>query len=198
MNVLLNRSDLKPLKAVKTKKSFYSVFIGAILIVAGIGLLSVTVTATENAVVGPRAVKQSAIKQTLLEYTACYAEVMGITPRWEVDVEFEYDLAVDEDDRWAAATDAEPDYLTVTITYNLAYLKDASDQELRETVIHELVHVGLWELLELIPEEAEELSHRREEQLTTEVSRLPFWQDLCRGSTAAPGKAAPAGMRRVN
>jgi hypothetical protein len=198
MNVLLNRSDLKPLKAVKTKKSFYSVFMGAILIVAGIGLLSVTVTATENAVVGPRAVKQSAIKQTLLEYTACYAEVMGITPRWEVDVEFEYDLAVDEDDRWAAATDAEPDYLTVTITYNLAYLKDASDQELRETVIHELVLVGLWELLELIPEEAEELSHRREEQLTTEVSRLPFWQDLCRGSTATPGKATPAGLRRVN
>ncbi len=194
MTVLLNRFDLKPLKAVKTKKSFYSVFMGAILIVAGIGLHTVTVTATENAVVGPRAVKQSAIKQTLLEYTACYAEVMGITPRWEVDVEFEYELPVDEDDRWAAATDAKPDYLTVTIGYNLAYLKDASDQELRETVIHELVHVGLWELLELIPEEAEELSPRREEQLTTEVSRRRFWQELCRGSTVVPG----AGLRRVN
>ncbi len=171
---------------------------GAILIVGGIGLHTVTVAATEIAVVGPRAVKQSAIKQTLLEYTACYAEVMGITPRWEVDVEFEYELPVDENDRWAAATDAKPNYLTVTIDYNLAYLKDASDQELRETVIHELVHVGLWELLELIPEEAEELSLRREEQLTTEVSRRSFWQKLCRGSTAAPGKAAPAGLRRVN
>ncbi len=194
MNVLFNRSDLKPMKTVKTKKSFYSVFMGAVLIVAGIGLHTVTVRATENAVVGPQAVKQSAIKQTLLEYTACYAAVMGITPRWEVEVEFEYELPLDEDDRWAAATDAKPDYLTVTIEYNLAYLKDASDQELRETVIHELVHVGLWELLELIPEEAEELSLRREEQLTTEVSRRRFWQELCPGSTVVPG----AGLRRVN
>ena len=113
-------------------------------------------------------------------------------------MEFEYELPVDEDDRWAAATDAEPDYLTVNIEYNLAYLKDVSDHEVRETVIHELVHVSLWELLELIPEEAEELSLRREEQLTTQVSRRPFWQELCQGSTAAPGKTPPAGLKCVN
>ena len=142
--------------------------------------------------------ERAAMQRTLLEYTECYANVMGITPRWEVDIEFDYELPVDEDDQWAASTDARPDYLMVTIAYNLAYLKDASDQELRETVVHELVHVSLWELLELIPDEAEELCLRREEQLCTEVSRRPFWQELCRGSTADPGKAAPAGLAPAN
>ena len=196
--MVLNGSNLKPLKAVNKKKWIYPVIIGAFLIISGISLHLVPVTITEIAVARPSAVKESAIRQTLLEYTACYADVMGITPRWEVDIEFDYELPVDEDDQWAASTDAKPDYLTVTIAYNLAYLKDASDQELRETVVHELVHVSLWELLELIPDEAEELCLRREEQLCTEVSRRPFWQELCRGSTADPGKAAPAGLAPAN
>ena len=189
---------MKPLKTVRTKMSINWKFVVAILIVAGIGVHTGTVTIAENDIVGARAMTQSPIQQSLLEYTACYADVMGITPRWEVDVEFEYELPVDKDDRWSAVIDAEPDYLTASIAYNLAYLKDASDQEVRQTVIHELVHVSLWEMLELIPEEDEELSLRREEQLTTEVSKRPFWQELCRGSTAAPGKTAPAGLRRVN
>lgn len=115
-------------------------------------------------------------------YTQCYAEELGLTDTWKIEVAFD---SLPQD--WIAATSALPGYYIAYITYDTTALREVFDgfeestdidAVIRRVVLHELWHVMTWELGELAVA-ANPYGRRIEEQLATRIERLPLWQDIC-------------------
>lgn len=104
--------------------------------------------------------------------TACYAGEMNVPHA--VEVKFR-----NLHDDWLAVTEVDADYLRATIVYDLSLMSTIADSTVRKTVVHELMHVMTWELVELAEALAEDLAWRLDEQLATRIERMDIWQDLC-------------------
>ena len=118
----------------------------------------------------------SELMQVLHMLTMCYASVMGVP--YNVTVEFE-----DLEEDLVAWADVDPDYLTSTITYDPEDMATYPDSVRRQTVVHELVHVLTWELVEVAEASDEELAWRLWEQFATRVEHWYMWPGVCNAST---------------
>ena len=123
------------------------------------------------------------LASVLAGYTQCYSEELGLDKDWKIELAFD-----SLPHGHIAATGALPSYYRAEITYDTTAIRGALDSfapdtdvdaVLRRIVIHELWHVMMWEISELATE-TNRYALRIEEQLVTRISRLPFWQDLCR------------------
>ena len=101
----------------------------------------------------------------LLFLTQCYSSAMHLD-RWDFDVSF-----VANTDAYAA-TLADTIYQIAEIEYDTLNLQGKNEVFLRRTVIHELLHVLLWDL-------AEEGDLDTEEQTISSIDRWPLWQRMC-------------------
>ena len=111
------------------------------------------------------------LADTVLVYKQCYQYHMGLQ-RWEITLnlgDFEYE----------GATEADPSYLTAEIDIDTTELRYHRDLYIRRLVVHELVHVLLWELTEPLWEADTVKAERNEERLATEIERWEVWPFLC-------------------
>ena len=136
-------------------------------------------------------IQQSVVVEKMEYYTLCYAEQMQMLhPEnpygWILSVEFKnlegpqewLEVPVEEED-WVGESDANVMYWTATITYDPTSLSTKPDWYLRQTAVHELWHVIMWELAELAEKYNEAWAYQLEEQLNTRIERWPFWLDMC-------------------
>jgi hypothetical protein len=108
----------------------------------------------------------------------CYAEALGVSPRFTVVVSFEV-----SDPTSAAEVEVEWPYRRVYIALDTAYLNAAGEEEWVQTIVHELVHVHSWHLAALAMQQDEELGMELEEGLATDLSLLPIWRRICQTRT---------------
>ena len=120
---------------------------------------------------------QGGVAKRMEHYTRCYADEMQMG-HWIIATDF---AGIDSADTegWVGESDANVLYYTATIKYDTLNLADKPDWYLRQTAVHELWHVVLWELAELAEGYHEEWAYQIEEQLNTRIERWPLWQRLC-------------------
>lgn len=119
---------------------------------------------------------QLALGAQLEAWTTCYAHVLQVN-RWDITV-----VLYDQDtvDFEAQTMDADLDYETVTIEYNLPALAAEGEVYLRRTVVHELLHIHTWELGLMAEEVDYDAALSLQEQLGTRLDRLPIWLSVCK------------------
>ena len=117
-------------------------------------------------------------KGRLERYTSCYATEMQLLPTWAISVDFH---AIEIDGRvFSGGTVVQPNYYQARISFDTTQIDFGNDAGLRTLVVHELMHVWLWELTELATSTHQPLAQRWNEQATTLISRWPVWQELCK------------------
>jgi hypothetical protein len=105
----------------------------------------------------------------------CYAYQLGLPQQgWTIEVRI-LDLGSDS----VAATSANPSYWQARIRLDSARIEKASDAVRREVAVHELLHIHLWESMELARKKDREQATRREEKVVTYLAQRPFWRHLC-------------------
>lgn len=113
---------------------------------------------------------------TLRRHTACFATALGITPRWELQV----NVAQDSSGRaWFGRTDVGAIALEAHITYNLHAIAQHAEN-LRLLALHEVLHVALGEMLYLAHTASPELAKLENERLVRQMVRWPNWTGVCR------------------
>jgi len=116
------------------------------------------------------------LTQKLIAYTLCYANLLGVTPRFHIDLVFE----TETNEEYTSYAIADPAYLDAEIGYVLTDLAAAPDSVLKEYAVHEVLHVLLWEFAAYAERASDSLTVlAKEEQLITSVSRRPMWQRFC-------------------
>jgi len=114
------------------------------------------------------------IQDKVLKYLGIYSKMMGIEG-WNILVCFKK-LGVDI----TATCEAEIEYYRATITFDSLKLEEQSDNTIRKTVIHELLHCLVWQLAEvaqhLAPDEHKEFIQKFEESTVTNLERMPIWE----------------------
>jgi hypothetical protein len=101
----------------------------------------------------------------LTRLSVCYAGELEVTPPWQIDIKF----SVIGD---YAETAADSDYHEAEIYYDMSLINELSDKEIRETVIHELWHLVLWELGLMAEETNYDYALTVQEQQATHAARL--------------------------
>jgi hypothetical protein len=116
---------------------------------------------------------KTVVQTKILSYLQIYAALIGIE-EWTIVAGFKK-LGVDE----LGQCEAEVEYKRAVITFDSVRLAEHSDIKLRKTVIHELLHCLVWRLAEvaqhLAPEEHKEFIQKFEEEVVTNLERMPIW-----------------------
>ncbi len=120
--------------------------------------------------------RQATFDYRFAQYVDCYADEMLLTPRWHIGLKY---LVPDSTRGVYAETEADPAYLSATIWVDTAAMTadGLSDEEVRQTAVHELSHVWLWESAAIGQKYEDGL--RVEERTVSGVSRWPLWLGLC-------------------
>ena len=113
----------------------------------------------------------------LEEAVTCFADAMTLPVVWRLNYEY---VTPDTTRDAYAWTVADSMYRTATLAFDTTYMFAAlTTEQLRETVIHELSHVWLWELAEIGQRQEERHGLMVEEQTISFIERWPLWADVC-------------------
>ena len=114
----------------------------------------------------------------MLEGTvACFADAMALPVIWRLNIEY---LTPDAAREEYAFTTADPIHRAETLTFYTTYMfTSLTTAQLRETVIHELSHVWLWELAEIAQRVERRHGLMVEEHTISSMERWPLWANVC-------------------
>ena len=113
----------------------------------------------------------------LEEAVTCFADAMTLPVVWRLNIEY---VTPDTTRDAYAWTTADAMYRTATLAFDTTYMFAAlTTEQIRQTVIHELSHVWLWELAEIGQRQEERHGLMVEEQTISFIERWPLWANVC-------------------
>jgi hypothetical protein len=128
-------------------------------------------------------VEPTTLQDTVLLVGGCYAGHMGlIAAGWDIELVFD-DLSEQD---MIAGTVADPAYWRAEIHVDSMVIRAMDMNELRATLVHELLHIYVWKLAALAWEENERWANLEEESFVEHLSQREFWQWLCRWPGEGP------------
>ena len=126
---------------------------------------------------------QTGVAEKMTYYTTCYAEEMQMlhpaNPEGWILTVVNGEIPDSTGRAWHGEAEADVKYRTATITYDTLNLAKHPDWYLRQTAVHELWHIILWELAELAEAYHFDWAYQEEEKLNTKIERWPFWLEMC-------------------
>ncbi len=129
------------------------------------------------------------------QWSRAYAKLFELH-KWTVRVVWddrcERDIAEDGDQyETTADCDCDPEYKSVRITYYMHTIDEKVEtwEGLNEVVRHEMLHIKLWRLAQigedLVAKREKEVVNRVNEDVTTALAELDFWEKLVPTSQAS-------------
>ena len=112
----------------------------------------------------------------LRAYTACFAQALGVTPRWSVTVTATRDSVVESNMYGTTMTSSMA--LEAQITYNV-YAIERDGYAPRIAALHEVLHVATGEMAGLAFAFDKELAGIEAERLVRQMVRWPSWRGVC-------------------
>lgn len=112
----------------------------------------------------------------LRAYTACWSQVLGVTPRWDVTVIVVRDSVELTQTYGMTKTAATP--LLAEIWYNL-HSVERDRKAPREIALHEVLHVATGEIVGLAFAQDLKTATVESERLVRQMVRWPNWRGVC-------------------
>lgn len=115
------------------------------------------------------------VQDTLIVYTVCYSDILGLRQRWHLGMSFTDSIGPGI----AATTRANAIYKLAEMRFDTTAVKKMVDKHRREAVVHELWHIILWPITWPLYQADPETAQMLDEGTVTDIERLPLWQGLC-------------------